>query len=88
MNNIEKISNEPSPVPRMTPSQEGSADVLMEPPYGDIDSSSMDEDETTTRCCPCSCTDASCDGFGGIQTILACCVAIPVGIMACFSCCF
>ncbi|ELU39791.1 hypothetical protein AG1IA_06199 [Rhizoctonia solani AG-1 IA] len=33
-----------------------------------------------------SCADASCDGLGGLQSMMACCFVVPLAFMACFSC--
>ncbi|KAJ1305254.1 hypothetical protein OPQ81_000282 [Rhizoctonia solani] len=89
MNNIEKITNEPNPVPRMTPSFEGtSPNEPTLPGYNDSDLDPIDDDEKTTKCCcSCRCADASCDGYGGLQSILACFIAIPLAAMACCTGC-
>ncbi|EUC67664.1 hypothetical protein RSOL_519910 [Rhizoctonia solani AG-3 Rhs1AP] len=87
MNNIEKISNEPTPVAAMTSSQgTPSSNTPILPGFNDDDLDSLDDNETTTQCGACRCADASCDGCGVLQTIFACCVAAPLALFACCSC--
>ncbi|EUC67644.1 hypothetical protein RSOL_521730, partial [Rhizoctonia solani AG-3 Rhs1AP] len=55
MNNIEKISNEPTPVAAMTSSQgTPSSNTPILPGFNDDDLDSLDDNETTTQCGACT----------------------------------
>ncbi|CEL53548.1 hypothetical protein RSOLAG1IB_06403 [Rhizoctonia solani AG-1 IB] len=87
MNNIDKIVNEPNPIPRMSSSREDAqSDDPILPGFNDVDFIDND-DKKSSGCGGCRCMDTSCDGYSGFQTILACCLAVPLAFVACFSCC-